>query len=43
MFLTGFHARWATFTFQLRWTTGTVWYDDVGLLDRGQVASVETY
>ncbi len=43
VFVTGPHARWATFTFQLRWTTGTVWYDDVELLDRGPVVPVETY
>jgi len=43
VFVTGPRARWATFTFQLRWTTGTVWYDDVELIDRGPVVPVETY
>ena len=42
-FITDEHARWANFTFQLRWTTGTIWYEDVELLDRGPVVNVETY
>jgi hypothetical protein len=33
----------ANFGFQLRWTTGTVWYDDAELLDLGPVVHVETY
>jgi hypothetical protein len=36
-------AVWFSFTLQLRWTTGTVWYDDVELVDRGSVTQVETY
>lgn len=42
-FITDENARWANFTLQLRWTTGTIWYDDVELLDRGPVVHVETY
>jgi hypothetical protein len=37
------YARWITLTMQLRWTTGTVWYDDVELVDLGPVVHVETY
>jgi hypothetical protein len=43
VFITDEHAKWAAFTFQLRWTTGTVWYDDVELLDEGPVVQVKTY
>ena len=43
VFITDPYARWAGFTFQLRWATGTVWYDDVELVDLGPVVHVETY
>lgn len=43
VFITDENARWACFNFQLRWTTGTVWYDDVELVDLGPVVHVETY
>lgn len=43
VFITDEDARWACFTFQLRWTTGTIWYDDVELVDLGPVVHVETY
>jgi hypothetical protein len=43
VFITDERARWASFTFQLRWTTGTVWYDDVELLDMGPVVHVDIY
>jgi hypothetical protein len=43
VFITDPQAVFATFTFQLRWTTGTIWYDDVELLDLGPVVPVETY
>jgi hypothetical protein len=43
VFITDPYARWITFTLQLRWTTGTVWYDDVELVDLGPVVHVETY
>lgn len=43
VFITDEHACWASFSLQLRWTTGTIWYDDVELLDRGPVVPVETY
>ncbi len=43
VFVTDPYARWITFTLQLRWTTGTVWYDDVELVDLGAVVNVETY
>jgi len=43
VFITDENARWAAFTFQLRWTTGTVWYDDVELCDEGPVVQVKTY
>jgi len=42
-FITDEYAKWATFTFQLRWTTGTVWYDDVEMFDSGPVVHVKTY
>ena len=43
VFVADEYARWASFTLQLRWTTGTVWYDDAELLDMGPVVHVETY
>ena len=43
VFITDGYAKSATFTFQLRWTTGTIWYDDVELSDLGPVVQVETY
>ncbi len=43
VFITNEDARWAVMTFQLRWTTGTIWYDDVEWLDRGPVTPVKTY
>ena len=43
VFITDPYARWISFTLQLRWTTGTVWYDDVELVDLGAVVNVETY
>ena len=43
VFITDENAKWATMTFQLRWTTGTIWYDDIELLDRGPVTPVKTY
>jgi len=43
VFITDESAKWAAFTFQLRWTTGTVWYDDIELLDKGPVVQVKTY
>ena len=43
VFITDPYARWAGFTFQLRWATGTIWYDDVELVDLGPVVHVETY
>jgi hypothetical protein len=42
-FTTGPSARWIVLTFQLRWTTGTIWYDDVELVDLGEYVEVETY
>ena len=42
-FVTDAHAVTMTFSLQLRWTTGTVWYDDVELLEREPVVRVETY
>ncbi len=43
VFITDPYARWMTCTLQLRWTTGTVWYDDVELVDLGAVVHVDTY
>jgi hypothetical protein len=43
IFVTDAYARWCAFSFQLRWTTGTAWYDDVTLVDLGPVVQVETY
>lgn len=31
------------FSFQLRWATGTIWYDDMELKDLGPVVPVNTY
>jgi hypothetical protein len=42
-FITDAHARSAVFSFQLRWATGTIWYDDVELEDLGPVVPVETF
>jgi hypothetical protein len=42
-FITDESACWANFTLQLRWTTGTIWYDGVELVDTGPVVHVETY
>jgi hypothetical protein len=42
-FVTGPDARWIVLTLQLRWTTGTIWYDDVELVDLGEFVQVETY
>ncbi len=42
-FITGAHARSATFSFQLRWATGIVWYDDVEIEDLGPVVPVDTF
>ena len=43
VFITDPYARSAGFTFQLRWATGTIWYDDIELVDLGPVVHVETY
>lgn len=43
VFITDENAKWAAFTLQLRWTTGTIWYDDVELIDAGPVVQVKTY
>jgi hypothetical protein len=43
VFITDPYARWVGLTFQLRWTTGTIWYDDVELVDLGPVVHVQTY
>ena len=43
VFITDESATWATFSFQLRWTTGTIWLDDIELLDQGPVVQVKTY
>jgi hypothetical protein len=42
-FITDTYARSAMFSFQLRWATGIIWYDDVELEDLGPVVPVETY
>jgi hypothetical protein len=42
-FITDAHARSVAFSFQLRWATGVIWYDDVELEDLGPVVPVETY
>ena len=43
VFVTDEYAQWVNLTFPLRWTTGTIWYDDVELLDMGPDVHVETY
>jgi len=43
VFITDAYARSISFTLQLRWTTGTAWYDDVELVDLGPVVNVDTY
>jgi len=43
IFITDDAARWMGFTLQLRWATGTVWYDDAEMVDLGAVVRVETY
>ncbi|MBI5835069.1 MAG: hypothetical protein HZB16_22420 [Armatimonadetes bacterium] len=43
VFITGAAARYTAFTLQLRWATGSVWYDDAEMVDLGAVARVETY
>ena len=43
VFITDEHAKWFNVTLQLRWTTGTIWYDDVSLTELGPVVPVETY
>lgn len=42
-FITDQHAAWAVFNLQLRWVTGTVWYDDFELIDLGPVLRVKTF
>ncbi len=42
-FITDAYARSASFSFQLRWATGTIWYDDVEIEDLGPVVPVDTY
>ncbi len=42
-FITDPEARWVVFSFQLRWASGKIWYDDVELIDLGPVVHVETY
>jgi hypothetical protein len=42
-FTTDAKARYAAFSFQLRWATGIIWYDDVELEDLGPVVPVDTY
>jgi hypothetical protein len=42
-FITPPDTRWVVIGLQLRWATGTVWYDDVELFDVGPVVTVETY
>ena len=42
-FITDAYARSAAFSFQLRWATGAVWYDDVEMEDLGPVVPVDTY
>lgn len=43
VFITEDAATVATLTFQLRWATGTVWYDDIEVLDKGPVVQVRTF
>lgn len=42
-FITDANAQSVTFSLQLRWATGVVWYDDIELEDIGPVVPVETY
>ncbi len=42
-FITDAYARSVVFSFQLRWATGIVWYDDVELEDLGPVVPVDTF
>jgi hypothetical protein len=42
-FITDAYARSVAFSFQLRWATGAVWYDDVELEDLGPVVPVDTF
>ena len=42
-FITDAYARSVSFSFQLRWATGVIWYDDVELEDLGPVVPVDTY
>ena len=42
-FVTDAHVRSAIFSFQLRWATGIVWYDNVELEDLGPVVPVDTF
>ena len=42
-FITDAQARSAIFSFQLRWATGIIWYDDVEIEDLGPVVPVDTY
>ena len=43
VFITDAHASSVTLSLQLRWATGTIWYDDVEMFDEGKVVHVETY
>lgn len=43
IFITDAYARSIAFSFQLRWATGVVWYDDVELEDLGPVVPVDTF
>ena len=43
MFITDAYARSVIFSFQLRWATGIIWYDDVELEDLGPVVPVDVY
>jgi len=42
-FITDAYARSVAFSFQLRWATGIVWYDDIELEDLGPVVPVDTF
>lgn len=42
-FITDAYAQSAMFSFQLRWATGTIWYDDVELEDLVPVVPLDTY
>ena len=42
-FITDSYARSVMFSLQLRWATGTIWYDDMELEDLGPVVPVDTY